>query len=105
MADFHSHVAVSIAIFEPETAQRGTDPELLRHLSRSLQIIHEKLSGQNALENSTLVAIIGLSQYERVQGKYKDALVHVQGLHRLALLRGGAPGLSDYPALAQKLFR
>lgn len=104
-AYFHSSVATCITIFEPEAARCGADPEILRHHSRSLQLVNERLSGRDALENSTLVAIIGLSQYERAQGRYEEALVHVQGLHRLALLRGGAVGLGNFPALAQKLFR
>ncbi|KAK7224347.1 hypothetical protein V2G26_012350 [Clonostachys chloroleuca] len=104
-AYFHSNVAVSIAIFEPEAARSGTDPEILRHFSRSLHLVNERLSGRHALENSTLIAIIGLSQFERVQDNYEEALVHVQGLNRLALLRGGIAGFRDHPALMQKLFR
>lgn len=103
--DFHSNVAVAIAIFEPDAARSGTDPEILRHFSRSLHLVNERLSGRYALENSTLIAIIGLSQFERVQEKYEEALVHVQGLNRLALLRGGIAGFRDQPALMQKLFR
>ncbi|CAH0057331.1 unnamed protein product [Clonostachys solani] len=83
----------------------GTDPEILRHFSRSLHLVNERLSGRYALENSTLIAIIGLSQFERVQEKYEEALVHVQGLNRLALLRGGIAGFRDQAALMQKLFR
>lgn len=98
-------MAVSIAIFEPEAARSGTDPEILRHFSRSLHLVNERLSGRHALENSTLIAIIGLSQFERVQDNYEGALVHVQGLNRLALLRGGIAGFRDHPALMQKLFR
>ncbi|CAH0040382.1 unnamed protein product [Clonostachys rhizophaga] len=97
--------AFSIAIFEPEAARSGTDPEILRHFSRSLHLVNERLSGQHALENSTLIAIIALSQFERVQDNYEEALVHVQGLNRLALLRGGIAGFRDHPALMQKLFR
>ncbi|VUC32978.1 unnamed protein product [Clonostachys rosea] len=104
-AYFHSNVAFAIAIFEPEAARSGADPEILRHFSRSLHLVNERLSGQYALENSTLIAIIGLSQFERVQDKYEEALVHVQGLNRLALLRGGIAGFRDDPALMQKLFR
>ncbi|CAG9981552.1 unnamed protein product [Clonostachys byssicola] len=87
------------------SARSGTDPEILRHFSRSLHLVNERLSGRHALDNSTLIAIVGLSQFERVQDNYEEALVHVQGLNRLALLRGGIAGFRDHPALMQKLFR
>jgi hypothetical protein len=53
-----------------------------------------------------LVVVIAMTQYERVRGNYRRALVHFEGLVRMVELRGGITQFkATAPTIAQKVFR
>ena len=80
--------------------------EALRHLSCTFRMVNERLSGNDALSDTSMAVIVAMTQYERLRGQYHQGLVHFKGLQQMVKLRGGITQLvSDAPALAQKLFR
>ncbi|KAI8949150.1 hypothetical protein F4801DRAFT_580693 [Xylaria longipes] len=107
-AFFHCVVAMSVAaaVSLPVTRQETT--EALHHLSRSLRLVNERLAGDRelALSNTTLGAVIVMTQHERLLGYHHHALVHFEGLLRIIDLRGGIVSLIlDCPGIAQKALR
>ncbi|KAI1756229.1 hypothetical protein F4782DRAFT_485328 [Xylaria castorea] len=107
-AFFHSVVAMSVtaAISLPVTRQETT--EALCHLSRSLRLVNQRLAGEQelALSDSTLGAIIVMTQLERLLGYHRHALIHFEGLQKIIALRGGiATIMLDSPGIAQKALR
>ncbi|KAH8653629.1 hypothetical protein BX600DRAFT_515884 [Xylariales sp. PMI_506] len=104
-AYFHCSVAVAITLIEPTEIRPQNLTDILYHMARSLQIVKEKLSSEEALNDSTLATIISLTQFDRVQGRYEQGIVHFEGLLRMTLLRGGVSGFLRNPAILQKIFR
>lgn len=90
----------SLFIGEPDS------PEATLHLTRTLRLVNKKLSGDEALSDTTMSAIVAMTQYERLRGHYRQAMVHFEGLRRIVELRGGIANLvAHLPAIAQKIFR
>lgn len=79
--------------------------ESLRHLLCATRIINERLSGSEALSDTTIASIVGLIQYERLRGQHQDGMIHFKGLQRIIELRGGVAHLMNNPHLAGKIFR
>ena len=80
--------------------------EAMRHLSRAFRLVNEKLSGNEALSDTTMAVVISMTQYERLRGQHRQGLVHLDGLLRMVELRGGiSQVMSTNPPLAQKIFR
>ncbi|KAI1803530.1 hypothetical protein F4811DRAFT_562433 [Daldinia bambusicola] len=105
-AYFHCAMAASIAAKNMLTSSSENFSEGLRHLSHSLRIVNQRLSGEKALSDTTLASVVAMLQYERMCGQYHQSLVHFRGLQRMVELRGGISQLRrDKPELAQKIFR
>ncbi|KAI1469246.1 uncharacterized protein F4812DRAFT_323434 [Daldinia caldariorum] len=105
-AYFHCAMAASIAAKNMLTSSSENYSEGLRHLSHSLQIVNQRLSGGKALLDTTLASVVAMLQYERMCGQYQQSLIHFRGLQRMVELRGGISQLRrDKPELAQKIFR
>lgn len=80
--------------------------EATYHLSNSLRLVNQKLSGEKALSDTTIASVIAMLQYERLRGQYDQALIHFAGLQQMVELCGGITKLAkNKPALAQKIFR
>lgn len=78
----------------------------MRHLSCTFRLVNEKLSGKEALSDTTMAVLIAMAQYDRLRAQYRQGLVHFEGLQRMVELRGGISQLMPYnPGLAQKIFR
>lgn len=91
-------------------AKQASQPEdrlwAMRHVSRTFSLVNQKLAGQNAVTDLTIAVIVSMAQYEHHQNQYQQGSVHVQGLHRIAHLRGGIPQLIKNPTgLVQKVLR
>ncbi|KAI8966282.1 hypothetical protein F5Y11DRAFT_188817 [Daldinia sp. FL1419] len=105
-AYFHCSIAMSIAARNLLIANREDDAEGLRHLSDSLRLVNQRLSGGNALSDTTLAAVVAMLQYERMCGQHDQGLIHFRGLQQMVELRGGISQLlRDRPELTQKIFR
>ena len=79
--------------------------ESLRHLLRATRLINERLSGIDALSDTTIATIVGLIQCECLRGQHHDGMTHFTGLQRIIELRGGVARLLSKPQLAGKIFR
>lgn len=79
--------------------------ESVRHLLRATRLINERLSGNDALSDTTLATIVCLIHYECLRGQHHDAMTHFTGLQRIIELRGGVASLMGSPQLAEKIFR
>jgi hypothetical protein len=81
-------------------------PEAMRHLAYSLRLVNQKLLGDEATSDTTVMAVIGMTQYERLSGHHRRGLVHLDGLEHMVNLRGGMARLARlHWHLAQKIFR
>lgn len=95
-----------VTVVRPTLLKQGGSIEAMYHLSQTFILANQKLSGTEALSDSSMVLIIALTQYERSQGKYSQGIVHFRGLQRMVELRGGIFHLMNYrPELAQKVLR
>jgi hypothetical protein len=70
-----------------------------------MRLINERLSGNEALSDPTIAAIVGLIRHERLQDQHRTAMIHFTGLRRVIKLRGGVARLMNNPHLASKIFR
>ncbi|KAI1479565.1 hypothetical protein F4774DRAFT_381368 [Daldinia eschscholtzii] len=105
-AYFHCAMAASIAAKNMLTSSSEDSSEGLRHLSDSLRLVNQRLSGGGALSDTTIASVVAMLQYERMCGQYHQSLVHFGGLLRMVELRGGISQLGrDKPELALKIFR
>lgn len=78
----------------------------MRHVSHTFPLVNEKLAGQNAVTDLTIAVIVSMAQYEHHQNQYQRGFVHVQGLRRIAELRGGISQLiENSTGLVQKVLR
>lgn len=78
----------------------------LRHLTRTFRLINDKLSGSEAIADTTFAAVVSMTQYERLRGNTKHGLIHFDGLQRMTDMRGGIKQLArTHFALTLKIFR
>ncbi|KAI9369083.1 hypothetical protein BJX61DRAFT_536724 [Aspergillus egyptiacus] len=102
-AYFHCCVAISILCSRSlvqETAQG------LRHIARTYRLVQERLTGTEATSDMTIAVLVIMAQYERLQGQYSRGYIHMQGLKRMAELRGGIGSLSrECWGVVQKVLR
>ncbi|KAF3059797.1 hypothetical protein GL218_05030 [Daldinia childiae] len=105
-AYFHCSIAMSIAAKNLLTANSEDSTEGLSHLSDSLRLVNQRLSGGEALSDMTMASVVAMLQYERMCGQYNQGLIHFRGLQQMVELRGGISQLmKDKPELTQKIFR
>ncbi|KAL4820251.1 hypothetical protein BDW67DRAFT_181326 [Aspergillus spinulosporus] len=103
-AYFHCSVATSILCSKSlvrETTQG------MYHIARTYRIVQKRLmSEEEATSDMTIAILVGMSQYERLQGQYARGYVHVRGLRRMVELRGGIKQFnSDCSGVIQKVLR
>lgn len=97
---------MSIAAKNLLTTNSEDSTEGLSHLSDSLRLVNQRLSGGEALSDMTLASVVAMLQYERMCGQYDQGLIHFRGLQQMVELRGGISQLmKDKPELTQKIFR
>ncbi|OTB00690.1 hypothetical protein M426DRAFT_267228 [Hypoxylon sp. CI-4A] len=105
-AYFHCSIAMCLTAANSLVVTQDDYREAIRHLSASLRLVNERLSGEQALSDTTIASVVAMYQYERLRGQHNQALVHFQGLQRMIELRGGVSRLAqEKPALVQKVFR
>ncbi|KAL6237333.1 hypothetical protein BDW75DRAFT_204416 [Aspergillus navahoensis] len=103
-AYFHCSVATSILCSKSlirETTQG------MYHIARTYRIVQERLmSKEEATSDMTIAILVGMSQYERLQGQYARGYIHVRGLRRMVELRGGIKQFdSECCGVIQKVLR
>lgn len=103
--DFHCAIAISTTALNAHVVQ----PDLtgaIYHLSHAFRFMNEKLSGDDALSDTTIAVAVMLAKYEPLCGHHSQGLVHLQAVHRMVHLRGGiAHFTKNRPNISQKIFR
>lgn len=99
-------MALSLTALDNIVIKQEDPAEAMNHLSRAFRLVNEKLSGNDAVSDTTIAVVIILSQYEGLQGRYHQGLVHFDGLQRMVELRGGITQLiRNNSCLVPKIFR
>ncbi|RDW60302.1 hypothetical protein BP5796_11908 [Coleophoma crateriformis] len=93
-AYFHCAVAVSVTALNNLVIKQEDPIEAVQHISHAFRLINAKLSGDGDVSDTTIAAVIIMSQYERLQGQYRQGVVHLEGLQRMVELRGGISKLT-----------
>ncbi|KAF2874687.1 hypothetical protein BDV95DRAFT_591487 [Massariosphaeria phaeospora] len=104
-AYFHVTLCLMSATSDFYLEQSSRSASALVHLSHTLRLINERLSGEGALSDMTLVLVTGLVVYSQLRGDTQTWRTHMQGLHDLIRLRGGLGNFSSDSALLQKICR
>lgn len=82
------------------------DQEAMGLVAFTFRLLNKKLSGNDALKDPTIAAVVAMTQYERLRGEYQHGLIHLEGIRRMVELRGGISRIIiSRPGLAQKIFR
>ncbi|KAH6989020.1 hypothetical protein BKA56DRAFT_574963 [Ilyonectria sp. MPI-CAGE-AT-0026] len=105
-AFFHCAVAAAIPAINMSVTTQEKNTEAMRHMSQALRLINERLSGDGAVSNQTIAAVVAMVLYERQQGQFRRGLIHVKGLRQMTELRGGLCQLArTEPGLATMILR
>ena len=76
--DFHCAIAMCYKSLGSLRLGEENTSEAMRHISLSYRLINEKLSGKEALDDTTMVAVLGMTHWERIQGRHRDSVTHLQ---------------------------
>ncbi|TGO28341.1 hypothetical protein BPAE_0029g00720 [Botrytis paeoniae] len=105
-ACLHCGVAVSVTALNNLVLNQENPKIAMHHLSLAFRLINEKLSGNEAVADTTIAVVLTMSHYYRLQGQFSQGLVHLQGLERMVEMRGGISNLKrEQYTLAQKILR
>lgn len=76
------------------------------HFGMLLSLIGRKLSSTEAVSDATMSAVVMALQYDRYRSKYRDGVVHFDGLREMIHLRGGLDVVAKQNSLlVHKLLR
>ena len=104
--DFHCVMAMSVTVLNNLLIKQEDPTEAIRHMSQALRLVSERLSGNDAVSDTTLAVVVAMAQCARLQGQYRQGLVHLEGLQQMIELRGGVSQLTrNQPGLAQMIFK
>ncbi|KAK8058234.1 hypothetical protein PG994_008682 [Apiospora phragmitis] len=62
---------------------------VMTHMAKAYQVINERLSGPEALCDSSIAVVTSLAMHEDLHQQQSTAMLHFQGLRRMIELRGG----------------
>ncbi|PWY77290.1 hypothetical protein BO94DRAFT_523159 [Aspergillus sclerotioniger CBS 115572] len=101
------HVVLACALlFAMEAYRVGTSPAFMRHTSRAMSIIRERVvCSANAPSDETLVAIASMAVAKKAAGHHDQWVADMKILKTLVDLRGGLDALDDKPLLQGKIYR
>ncbi|KAF4264592.1 hypothetical protein KXW98_006467 [Aspergillus fumigatus] len=105
-ACFHCAVATSILCLNDLVTRKEGILQAMSHISHTFRLINQRLSGQEAISDTTMAVIVSMAQYERHQNEYQRGFVHVQALRRMVQLQGGLLQVTkSNHILVQKMLR
>ncbi|KAF7155892.1 hypothetical protein CNMCM5623_008772 [Aspergillus felis] len=105
-ACFHCAVATSILCLNNLVTKQEGILQAMSHISHTFRLINQRLSSQEAINDTIMAVIVSMAQYERHQNQYQRGFVHVQGLRRMVQLQGGVLQVSkSHHILVQKMLR
>lgn len=54
--------------------------ETISHLTRTFRLVNQKLSGREAIADTTFAAVVAVTQFYRLSKRCDQGLVHLAGL-------------------------
>ncbi|KAI1133365.1 hypothetical protein F5Y10DRAFT_287747 [Nemania abortiva] len=88
------------------TGDSRHSPVALHHMSKVYRLVNERLSGNEALSDTTIAVVASINIYDRLYGDPQKALVHLNGVTRMIALKGGVRELAKRNfVIAEKAFR
>ncbi|ATZ52810.1 hypothetical protein BCIN_08g04410 [Botrytis cinerea B05.10] len=105
-ACLHCGIAVSVTALNNVVVNREDPKIAMHHLSLAFRLINDKLSGNDAVADTTIAVVLTMSHYYRLQGQFSQGLIHLEGIERMVKMRGGISNFKrEQFTLAQKIFR
>lgn len=71
--------------------------EVLHRAANAYHLVTDRLSGDDALSDSTLAVVMALVHFECLGGRYQQGLVHFKDFRNWSSCGAGFPGLKDLP--------
>lgn len=84
------------------------NPEATRHHQRGLQLLRQKLLGddeEEKISDATISAILKLATAAQFDGDAATSRQHMQGLRKMVDLRGGLDAFEHHPRLRTEMMR
>lgn len=104
--DFHCMLAIAASFINSFCEKPRSSSASLGHLSQAYTLINAKLSGPNAISDSSIAVVTALTIYQRIHQQQSTGMIHFDGLVRMIQLRGGIAKLAQHDrALALKPYR
>ncbi|KAH6867169.1 hypothetical protein B0T10DRAFT_502639 [Thelonectria olida] len=88
-AYFHGFIAMTAAFSDFITGQHTRTASNAHHLGLALRLTNARLSGSDALSDTTLASVIALCLFENMTGDVEKMAMHFDGLCRMIALRSG----------------
>jgi len=88
--------------------QKGNSKMALAHFVKALAILQQRLASSDtelSISNSTILVVVGLTMAATILSDLETALKHLNGLHRIFILRGGMSAFKGNRQLQTKIFR
>ncbi|KAF2637503.1 hypothetical protein P280DRAFT_472215 [Massarina eburnea CBS 473.64] len=103
---FHCTMAISASFADRFGGKIKVFPEALQHMSLVHNSLNERLSGPEAIRDTTMAVVTMLTIYHMMHHQRPNGRVHFKGLCRMIQLRGGLAKLArENVVLAQKPWR
>ncbi len=104
--DFHCVMAMSVFVLNNLLISREDPKEAIRHLLQTFHLVNQRISENQPVSETTLAVVVSMAQYSRLQGQYRQGLVHLEGLRQMIGSRGGCSQLTKFePGLNQMIFK
>jgi hypothetical protein len=94
----------TIAILPRKPSRQHISP----HFVKALRLLQERIGGNDhkaKLSFTTLAAVMGLTGHAYLTGDLKSARNHLEGLHKIVILRGGVSTFEANPKLLLEILR
>ncbi|KIX03867.1 uncharacterized protein Z518_07420 [Rhinocladiella mackenziei CBS 650.93] len=105
-ACLHFTVFIAKAYLDFVHRQKEISATALAHLVKALTILQQRLASSDdelSTSDSTILVVVDLTMAATVRGDLDTALKHLQGLHKMVILRGGLSAFTGNRQLQTKI--
>ncbi|MBV36668.1 MAG: hypothetical protein CMP47_14640 [Rickettsiales bacterium] len=92
---YHCAIALLATLNNFFFGAQGVSSRAIYHLSQAVRLVNQQLQTAQALSNSNLTVVNFLIVHELLGESRLEAEIHLRGLHRMVMLRGGLMNLED----------
>ncbi|OCK77896.1 hypothetical protein K432DRAFT_357774 [Lepidopterella palustris CBS 459.81] len=107
-ACLHFTVFISKVYLDFVHGQKEISKTALARFVKALAILQKRLASSDdelSISDSTILAVVGLTMAATALGDFETALKHLNGLHKMVILRGGMSAFKGNRQLQTKIFR